>query len=455
MRLLILFTTFFVVSLLPQGATDALADQLAVLSVNDDQSLSWKLLAPQSGEQTEVSSSFGAIGDHILFGRFTSTSGTPQLGTLHDLGSSGVRWRVIDENGDLLDEMVLGGNEDFFVAGGDFDKSGLVDPVVITTDGRKLVWEMSPDAFGSSPGQEKSVSFGKKSQLSRAFYANPFGDGDWAGVVKKNRKKKRTTLKFKNLESGVSRRISLKRSVRLSERPLPVASSGGSDLVVLVRSVNGSTKIVCADASGRIVARHTFPSSGTVVVGEFDSSSAGEEIAVQSDDVLLVFNPFAKSTREYDIPDGILVDSVNLNTFVEEEQGGGGGNNQGSSEQCTGGDPGICGCYFLDETDGYKTGFLYKRKSDTYGGIVTVLPNPCGRLTNSVVTLDTDCNEIHTLTDTGFANPDSTGNRHHFKETNGTYTGQWYKSNYGSIILKLKGTSRCFMIQNPAQERVD
>jgi hypothetical protein len=119
-----------------------------------------------------------------------------------------------------------------------------------------------------------------------------------------------------------------------------------------------------------------------------------------------------------------------------------------------GGTPGICGCSFLDETDGYKVGFVYKAKSDTFGGIVAVLPNPCGRSTTGVSVLDTSCNLIEELSDNGYGNADSTGVRHHFKRRD-NHTGSYYQNLVGSIILRLDGTDGCYLIENPAQKRVD
>jgi len=108
----------------------------------------------------------------------------------------------------------------------------------------------------------------------------------------------------------------------------------------------------------------------------------------------------------------------------------------------------------VDSTDGYKIGFVYKARSDTYGVLVAVLPNPCGRSTTAVTVLDTSCNVIEELSDNGYGNADGTGVRHHFKRRDDR-TGGYYRNLYGSIISRLEGTDGCYLIENPAQSRID
>ncbi|MCB0329904.1 MAG: hypothetical protein KDD70_09575 [Bdellovibrionales bacterium] len=441
------------------------ADPLALLRINNNQSLEWQLLDPASGETTSVSDAFGKVGNHIIFGQLTSTSGGPQLGTLADDGGNGVTWSTISRQGEVINQFTFGSSSDTFFVGADFDGNGLVDPALVRTEGGRLEWEARLDGFVSPPGTTTMTSYGRKRERSKFFYANLFGANDWIGVVRKQRKNGKTyrVLFLKDLVHGDARRVRIrgKLPAGVRNRPLPVASSNGRDNLVFTKQLsNGGTRLTFVATNGRVLSTSDISGNGTVVVGDFEESTAGEEVGVQDGETFTIVNPMVNTRATLTIPDGILVDSININSFESDDSGSGSGSGSGGgggssgTYQC-GGTPGVCGCNFLDETDGSKTGFIYKRVSDTFGGIVVVLPNPCGRHTRAVVTLDSSCREIHTLNDNGYANPDATGDRHHFKEYDGTYTGQWYKQNYGSIILKLEGTDACYRIDNPATSRID
>ncbi len=426
------------------------AESLAVLNVNGNNTLNWKLVTPSVGTQTTVSNSFGKVGNHIVFGNFT-TSSAEQLGTISKESDGTATWTVMNQSGQETGEISFGNTTQIFVAGADFDNNGVVDPVVVTPSGSSLNWRTKLNGLAGGTTQY-SRKLGKSSAKGQLFYANFYGDGDWIGIVDEPKGKNHNQIQMKNLISGEKRKINIKKVGKGGERPIPVTGPDGTDLLAFAKTVGSTTKAVFVNKSGQKVASHTFASNGTVVKGNFDPNQAGEELAVQNDDEILTFNPFSQISNSFSTPTGILVDRVNINSFSSDSNSGGGG---GGGSSCSGGTPGICGCSFLDETDGYKVGFIYKRRSDTYGGIVAVLANPCGKEADGVTTLDTDCNEIHDLYDNGYGNPDSTGERHHFKETNGTYDGYWYKNNYGSIILRLDGTGKCYMIGNPAQERID
>jgi len=429
------------------------AEPLAVLNINTNQTLKWELVTPSVGTQTIVSNSFGKVGNHIVFGSFTG-SGPEQLGTIAEENNGTATWTVMNQSGQELGDFSFGNNSNIFVAGADFDNNGVIDPAVVDFSGTSLNWRVKINGFAGG-STETTRQFGKSSLKARLFYTNFYGDGDWIGFVDKPKGKSHNRIQLRNVISGAKIKINIKKVGSYGERPIPVTGSDGTDLLAFARSVGSQTKAVFINNNGQKVAGHIFNIIGTVLKGDLDPNQPGEELAVQNDETIITFNPFSKESNTFSAPTGIFVDRVNINDFNSSSDDGEDDGGSGGGSSCGGGTPGICGCDFLDETDGSKIGFVYKRKSDTYGGIVAVLANPCGREAVGVTTLDTDCNQIHELYDNGYGNPDPTGERHHFKETNGTYDGYWYRNNYGSVILKLEGTGKCYMIGNPATERID
>lgn len=423
------------------------AEPLAVISINNNNTLKWKLVTPSVGTPVVVTNSFGEVGDHIIFGNLTSDS-AEQLGTIEESNNGSATWKVINQSGQQVTSLTFGDNTDIFVAGADVDNNGIIDPIIIQHSGSNLTWRSKVNGFAGGT-TELSRNLGKSSAKGQLFYANLYGDGDWVGVVTKVKGTNQRKLQLRNLVTGQVRKVKIKKVGQKGEQPIPVEGPDGKDILAFARGNSFITKVVFVNSSGQKVATHSFDADGTFLKGDFDPAQSGEEFAVQDDNRILTFNPFSKVASSFSTPSGILVDRVNINDFEEDPDEGGG-------SSCSGGTPGICNCDFLDETDGYKIGFVYKRISDTVGGMVAILANPCGKEVTSLDTLDAStCNKIHGLHDHGYHNPDPTGLRRHFKELNGAYDGHWYQNNYGSIILRMNGTGKCYMLTNPSTERID
>jgi hypothetical protein len=427
-------------------SSQSFADTLALININNNNTLSWKLSNIPTGNQSNVSNSFGKTGDHIVLGKFTNLNST-ELGIITLNDNNKAVWKIINQSGAQIKNFSFGNKDSLFVAGADFDNNGIIDPTIIDVSRRRMSWTIRMN--GSSENQNTlRINHGRKRHFKSGLYLNLYGDGDWLGYVIRKRGGN-STLKLRNLFTREVRSINLGNLSLDTKRPLPIANSNLLDIIAIPESADDQTKVTFLDSQGNVLGTKTFNSTDTIVVGEFNVNQAGEEIAIQKENKLITYNPFTNISKTITVSNAILVDSININYFSSNSNGGGYGGT------CPGGTPGICGCRFLDENDGYKTGFVYKRKSETYGGIVMVLANPCGRQTTGMVTLDTNCNEIHRLTYTGLHNPDPSGLRAHYKEVDARYDGNWYRSNYGSIILRMEGAGTCYMIENPAEERID
>ena len=66
-----------------------------------------------------------------------------------------------------------------------------------------------------------------------------------------------------------------------------------------------------------------------VVVGDF-LADAGEEIAVETDSGLLVYNPFSKTESTLSVSGDVLVDHINVSSFRQEGSSGGSSGENGS-----------------------------------------------------------------------------------------------------------------------------
>jgi hypothetical protein len=412
-----------------------MAENIAAVSINPaDQSIVWNTVNPTDSSEAPVSSGFGSNGDMALFGSFV-TAGTDHFGVVTATLEKRNNWRVIDSSGNLVDEREFGTTANKILAGADFDNNGIIDPIFLGKVGSSLRWRVALNLFGGGDGSITSRKHGDSADSTQAFFANLYGDGDWLGIVKKLPNNIHHQIQLRKLTTGQLRQINVLKNGAAADTIFGVADGSGVDLLAFVRNVSGGkTRVRFINSSGQLVHSYLFDVQGTVIKGDYDVADPGEEVAIQSGATILTYNPNSDATNTFTASSDILVDKINIGKL-----------NATAS----------CGCELLDETDGAKIGFVYKHISDTYGGIVAVVANPWGSQATGMVTLDTECNPIHSLYDNGYGNPDSTGNRRHFKEQNATYSGNWYRNNYGSIYLKILGTNKCYFIQDPSQARID
>jgi len=425
------------------------AAELVQVSENEDGTRAINLLDPVIGSTSVVSASFGQVGTPIFLGGYVSADGT-HIGAT-EASSAAATWRLIDRSGVAAGEITLGKAADIFVAGADFNGDGILDPAVLENSSRSLRVRVKPGAFSATPGAEVVRPIGLKSDRSRAFFANLDGRGDKIGIVRKlpgfPTAKPRYQIRLTDPITGAKRTVVLSAVGEISAAPLPLRQIDGSDALVVQRRFTGLTngvRVTVLRGNGKKRAGVTFNGEGELVVADLDVADPGEEIGFHSGTSLTIFNPNSRARRSITVTDGTLIDAITVAEYEATPTG----------PLACGGTPGICGCNMLDTTDGYKVGFVYKAKSDTYGGLVAVLPNPCGRSTTAVTVLDTNCNPIEELSDNGYGNADLTGVRHHFKRRD-DHTGSYYRNLYGSIILRLEGTDACYFIENPAQSRID
>jgi hypothetical protein len=413
----------------------SLGEYLAVREMNStDSSLAWSLFNTDDLSLTLVTDSFGSALDVPIFGSFVEV-GIDHIGVVAKNSAGSNLWRLIDSAGNLIAEKELGASTGKVIAGADFDNNGVIDPLVVERQGQGLRWRTALNLFVSEEVNITLKAHGKLSNFNQAFVANLYGDGDWLGIVRPLSNGIHYQVRLKNIVSAEVRNINVLKNGAPSERIIGVTDSEGVDVLAFVRKMS-SDKVRARffNALGEQTNTYVFPVIGEILKGDFDELDPGQELGVHDGGTLYTYNPFSSITNSFSISVETLVGRLSIGQVRDSIN---------------------CGCEMLAENDGAKVGFVYKHRSDTYGGIVAVVPNPWGLEAIGMSTLDYQCNKIRDLYDNGFGNPDSTGVRHHFKEQSPLYDGKWYRNNYGSIYLQIVGTNKCLFLEDPAQPRID
>lgn len=413
----------------------SLGDNLGVTEINtDDSSLKWGFINTTDLSLTPVSQSFGTTLDVPIFGSFVE-AGIDHLGVVAKNLEGNNLWRIIDSTGTLIGEKELGASTGKIISGADFDNNGVIDPVVIERQGLGLRWRTSLNLFSTEDASVSLKAHGKLSNFNQAFVANLYGDGDWLGIVRPLSNGIHYQVRLKNISSGEVRNINTLKNGAPSESVLGVANSEGVDILAFGRRLSSDkVRARFLNSLGEQTNAYLFPATGEILKGNFDELDPGEELGVYDGETLHTFNPFSSNANSFTISFESLTGKLRVGQVRDSLD---------------------CGCELLPENDGGKIGFVYKHRSDTYGGIVAVVANPWGLEATGMSTLDFQCNKIRDLYDNGFGNPDSTGVRRHFKEQSPLYDGKWYRNNYGSIYLQIHGTNKCYFLEDPALLRID
>jgi hypothetical protein len=303
---------------------------LVDLPKKDTDSVVWKVFYPVTGQVTPLGS-LGTKKDYRILADWLK-AGQPQIGVAHlDEESGGLTWSIKGSDGALI-RRSFGTKGDLLVAGADFDNNGYADAALVKIDKKLVKWTIAFDLFAPSGGSRQNVYFGKNGD--RAFFANPFGSGDWMGVVRKGRRNS-SVIVLKNPLSGEERTLNgigafASRNPR--PRPLPVALGDGTEYLAFAVSGKETTKVYRQYLDGSPASTFTLPGTGELIVGNF-TDSPGDEVGIKSDTGFVTLNSAVSLMTSFDIPGGTPVDDININTAGGESTPGGGtaGPNPGGS----------------------------------------------------------------------------------------------------------------------------
>lgn len=330
---------------------------IILVSIESNNDLNWKFYTPEGDLSTSIDS-FGKLGDHLMPGAWNE--GNIALVKEGD----DIEWKIRDQNGEV-ETVTHGKRKDILVGGGDFNGDGVHDPVKIK--GKNMVW------VARGVGKTK---LGVRA-TDKPFFVNLDGIRDYVAVLRGNK------IFVRDIVTGSSSTITLRKT--FTSAPLPIKQKNGKDLFAFIQSDDSKSKIFLIRRDGRPFKRRSVSATGTAIVGDFLPSD-GEEIAIQSDDGFEIINPRSGESRSLALPEGIPVDSININSFNESS----------------------CSDESRSPSDGNE-GFLWKPVSETTGKLVVLLPSSLtGKISSVKLVKDS-------LDETGRLSSVANGNREHYR----------------------------------------
>lgn len=400
------------------------ASDLAAVRVRAG-TLVWRARLSGTNRVTKLTT-FGVLGNHLAPASWR-TAGEVTIALIAEEGGNAV-WRILESE----QTLTLGSARDLLLSGADFDGSGLADAAAVRLDADQLVWSIAYDPFVDGQSRVEEITFGDRGDVP--LFLNPDGVRDWLAVLKSD-----GTIRMLNTQTREERAVSVAPRMAKLGRPLPLRGADGIDRLVFVRSRAAATRVHIWALDGTLVQRAAIRATSTVLVGDYDKRSPGEEIAVQGQREFVVYAPATRTSRKVRGKLGIAFDEININSFS--------GNDRTPS-------PGLGSCSPANPNDG-SGGFVWKPNSDTTHYAVAVMPGALYGKVQKVEVFSGAGERIKELGYFGCGNPDARGPRCNFKDF--SLTGADYRRQYGSIILKLSlagGSCRTYAIDNPAR-RVD
>jgi hypothetical protein len=194
--------------------------------------------------------------------------------------------------------------------------------------------------------------------------------------------------------------------------------------------------------TGSLVRSITMNGTGTMLVGNFDKTTNGQEVGLHAGSDFLVATIFSNTVKRRRASAGIPVDESNSQSVGDF------GNILEDTLSAS--------CERHNPNDGYKRAFIWKPNSDTQRFAVAVLPHPFAGSTKDIEIFRADTGSyIRSIVSKGCSNPDDEGVRCAYQERE--LTGQEYRAQYGSILLKAyrkDGSCAVFTLTDPSK-RID
>lgn len=143
--------------------------------------------------------------------------------------------------------------------------------------------------FSDAP-RTKNFTFGRKGE--RIFFCRPSGARTYVGVI--GRSGGRSRVQLRNVMNGkvyTYNRFPKSLTSGSRPRPFPIRRSSGGDLLGFVTTDQSDTTLKVFSLRGTKIRELTFIGLGTLISGEYDNDSEGEEVLFQNSDDLLIYNP--------------------------------------------------------------------------------------------------------------------------------------------------------------------
>lgn len=252
---------------------------------------------------------YGRLGNHLAVGNWSGNNNTSKA-VISRKSSGEFEWSIDLPGGNKT--LMFGSSPAKVVSGLDSDRNGAIDPALITVGPKTLAWKvMSNPGVSANPVLSDFV-FGSKAAIP--FYANLDGNGDQIAAATVN-KKGLLTIRYKNLRNTKVKSSTVSNFGTNLTNILPVAQESGKDAVFAI-SKRGD-RISVTVINGKVKIKRLQTTGDETVVGNYLGAKS-EVLAIRNsvNQVTFIDSKGGKSVLPLSL-DGILVDDVNINSFLE------------------------------------------------------------------------------------------------------------------------------------------
>jgi hypothetical protein len=286
-------------------------DGLITIELENDGTFSWSALEEHQNRSSNLGT-LGKIGDIPIPGVW-NTPGKTDIGSVHQEKDGSLTWSVQGEAGTTR-SISFGSTPAKVVVGADVDGSGFADAIILTNanptgaSNPPLQWHVRTDPFApAGVSKDFEFSFGRRNDTP--FFFNPDGARDLLGVVSS----RKVEGKVYDMVTETVTTIALPRVALKTDKIYPIRSSAGVDNLVIIRKL----EYWIIDSTGREITQGKLRTQGNIVIGNYNSSLAGDEIGIRSGrtGAVPILNPELRGATTFFPSEGVLVDAIEFAHF--------------------------------------------------------------------------------------------------------------------------------------------
>lgn len=458
----LLFPTLVILSAAPASALDVDADGVSDVAyvVPSKSTLQWR--AQLSSNQALMTlSSLGKVGDHLIAANWDGHNAN--VGTVSASKSNGaIQWKLEASGGAAVASFTLGTVGDIAISGANFDGNPELDAATVglTPDGKHWLWKIKLNPISDPNSVIVERVFGSSKTLP--FFFSSDGSIDQLAVVSASNTGA-LTIQTRLISQKKVRKLKPSAALKLPRdvTPMPVRTAAGSDLLAFASPRGDGLQILFYNPGSARISPLSSPISGTLLVGDFDSGQAGQEVALARKDGMLISNPEVRSVNlklhGETLSGAVFFDDININKIgatsadpAPTPRVPGVTPTQAPPRATPTAPTGFSNCQELTPRDG-GGGFVWKPNSDTQYYAAAVLGPELSNVIARVDTFSTGGQYINNMYGKGIGN----GGRTAWQDRK--YTGGSYASQFGQIVLvgsAYDGSCRRWLIDTPSR-RID
>ena len=211
----------------------------------------------------------------------------------------------------------LGRKGDIIILGGDYDGNGITDSLILKQTTGKLGLRVNyflTGYNGNNLGKERLYKALGAPFRDRNFFFSPDGTIDYLGVLRRSEGGASSILKLKPFSDSATS-FSVGQLPPGAQGPLALKQGEGiPDLLAFFIKQGNNTQLTVKTQNGSNVSVKVIPGTGSVLVGDY-LSDKGDELAVQGNTNITIFNPVTRHTVSVTPPSGQLISCVS-NQFI-------------------------------------------------------------------------------------------------------------------------------------------